>query len=203
VYAVVGLGNPEDSYKGTRHNVGFETVNKLCFDHKISIRKYKRKCRAYVGEGNIGGIGAVFAKPQTYMNLSGESARAILDFYKIPPSGLIVVCDDVNLPAGDVRVREKGGAGGHNGLKNIISRLSTEEFIRVRIGIGAKPEGSDLAGYVLGRVGKGEFDTIVDGITRAGRAVETIMREGVGAAMCKFNKKAAAPSDAQPAAEDK
>jgi len=186
---VAGLGNPEDKYRNTRHNVGFETVNKLAFDFNISIKKYNRKIRAYSGEGKVGSAETLLMKPQTYMNLSGESVGAALRFYKLPPSALIVVCDDTNLPAGEVRVRAKGRAGGHNGLKSLIEHLGTDEFIRVRIGVGEKPQGWDLADYVLSRFTESERKTMIDAVTRAGEAVVTVLKEGVEAAMNRFNKK--------------
>ena len=195
---IVGLGNPEDKYKGTRHNVGFETINKLAYDFNINVKK--SRFRAHIGEGMIGRTSVLLVKPQTYMNLSGESVRAVLQFYKIPPSEMIVLYDDVNLPVGDVRVREKGGAGGHNGMRNIIDQLKTEDFPRVRIGISAKPPGWDLADYVLSRFPKEEWDAMINGVTQAGDAVSLILRDGVAGAMNRYNKRLSKPKTEKTAA---
>lgn len=184
---IVGLGNPEDAYKGTRHNIGFETINKLSYDYDIPVKKYRN--RAFTGEGVLKRMPVMLVKPQTYMNLSGESVRALLQFYKIPPSEMIVIYDDVNLPVGDIRVRERGSAGGHNGMKNIIEQLGTDIFPRVRIGVGEKPPGWDLADYVLSRFKKDEWDAMIDGVTLAGDAVALILSEGVTAAMNRYNKR--------------
>ncbi len=183
---IAGLGNPGDGYKHTRHNVGFETLDKLAYDFNIAVKR--RRFRSVLGEGKIAGRQVLLVKPQTYMNLSGEAVRAVMQFYKLPPSDLIVVCDDVNLPAGEVRVRERGSSGGQKGMKNIIENLGTEEFVRVRIGIGAKPDGWDLADYVLSKFKKEEWDDMVAGITKAGDAVETCLRDGIVAAMNRFNR---------------
>jgi len=183
---IVGLGNPENDYKGTRHNVGFEVLNKLAYDNKINIDK--AKFRAHIGEGVICGARVMLAKPQTYMNLSGESVREILAYYKLTPRELIVVYDDTDIPVGGVRIRERGSAGGHNGMKSVIYQLDTDEFLRVRVGIGQKPPRYDLADYVLSRFKPDEQEPIIQGITRAGDAVELILKEGAQAAMNKFNQ---------------
>ncbi len=187
---IIGLGNPGDEYKHTRHNVGFETIDKLAYDFNVKIKK--RRFRSIYGELKIGGTQCLLVKPQTYMNLSGEAVRAMLTFYKLPPSEIIVIVDDVSLPVGDVRVRERGSAGGQNGLKSIIENLRTDEFTRVRIGIGAKPEGWDLKDYVLSRFGRGEWEAMIAGITQAGDAAQLCVKEGTVAAMNKFNKKISA-----------
>jgi len=183
---IVGLGNPEGDYGGTRHNVGFEVISKLSNDHNIPLKR--ARFRARFGEGNIAGKKVVLVKPQTYMNLSGEAVRELMAFFRQSPGDVIVVYDDVDLPVGDIRVREKGSAGGHNGMKNIIYQMNTDEFARVRVGISAKPEGWDLADYVLSRFKKEELDGIIDGITRAAEAVEVILKEGVAAAMNRYNR---------------
>jgi len=182
---IAGLGNPEKDYKGTRHNVGFETINKLSFDNNIPINR--AKFRAHFGEGRLAGQKVLLAKPQTYMNLSGESIRDILNFYKLTPESLIVIYDDVDLPLGDIRIRERGSAGSHNGLKNIIYQLETDEFIRIRIGIDPKPPGWDLADYVLSRFSKEEAKAAIDGIAKAAEAVESLLSEGAAFSMNKFN----------------
>jgi PTH1 family peptidyl-tRNA hydrolase len=184
---IIGLGNPGSEYKHTRHNVGFETIDKLAYDFKVRLKK--RRFRSLYGEVKIAGVQCLLVQPQTYMNLSGEAVRAMLQFYKLPPSEIIVVFDDVSLPVGDVRVRERGSAGGQNGMKSIIENLKTDEFTRVRIGIGAKPDGWDLKDYVLSRFGNGEWEDMINGITQAGDAVQLCVKDGVVAAMNKFNKR--------------
>jgi PTH1 family peptidyl-tRNA hydrolase len=185
---IVGLGNPGDAYKGTRHNVGFETMDKLSYDFGITMKK-SRRFRAEIGEGRLGHTAVMLVKPTTYMNLSGEAVKAVLNYYKLPPSEVIVVYDDVSLPVGDIRVRERGGANGQKGMLNIIAQLSTEEFSRIRIGIGSKPPSWTLADYVLSRFLKEEFEDMIKGITKAGHAAEMILNEGTAAAMNFFNKR--------------
>jgi len=185
---IIGLGNPGDAYRGTRHNVGFETIDKLCYDFNIKL-KNNRRFRAHVGEGHIGNAQVMLMKPQTYMNLSGQAAKSALDFYKLQPSEIIVVYDDVSLPVGDIRVREKGSAGGQKGMVDIIAKLATDEFPRVRIGVGEKPEGWDLADYVLSRFPKKEWDGMIQGVTKAGDAVGWILKNGTASAMNEFNRK--------------
>ena len=185
---IIGLGNPGNAYKGTRHNVGFESIDKLCYDFDIKL-KSNRRFRAHVGEGRIGQSQVLLVKPQTYMNLSGQSVKAVLTFYKLPPSEIIVVYDDVSLPVGDIRVRERGTAGGQKGMIDIIAKLGLTEFPRVRIGIGAKPENWDLADYVLSRFPKQEWEAMIAGITKAGDAVEFILKHGTAAAMNEFNRR--------------
>lgn len=193
IYAVsmktlIGLGNPGTAYKDTRHNVGFETINKIAYDFDI-LMKPNRRFRAEIGEGQIEGTAVMLVKPTTYMNLSGESVRSILDYYKLPPAELIVIYDDVSLPVGDIRVRERGGANGQKGLKNIIHELGTEEIVRIRIGIGNTPPSWKLADYVLSRFLREEFDDMIAGITKAGDAAQVILKDGTVAAMNTFNKK--------------
>ena len=193
---IVGLGNPGKEYAGTRHNVGFEAIQKLSYDHNIEINR--AKFRAHFGEGFIGREKVILARPQTFMNLSGEAVRDIMAFYKIPQEDLIVIYDDVSLAPGAIRVRETGSAGGHNGIKNILYHLETDEFLRVRVGIGEKPPGWDLADYVLSRFRPNEMDDIVGGITQATEAVELILSQGSKAVMNRFNKKQAAPEKPAP-----
>ena len=185
---IIGLGNPGKTYDRTRHNVGFDTIDKLCHDHGIKL-KANRRFRAFVGEGRIGQTPVLLVKPQTYMNLSGQAVQAILTFYKLPPTGIIVVYDDISLPVGDIRVRERGSAGGQKGMVDILAHLGTDEFPRVRIGIGSKPEGWDLADYVLSRFSKPERQAIGQAIAMAGDAVAFILKEGAAAAMNEFNRK--------------
>ena len=184
---IVGLGNPESGYKGTRHNIGFEAVNKLGYDHNIEIKK--RKHRAEIGKGTIKGEEVMLVKPQTYMNLSGESVREILKFYKIGIESVIVIYDDITLPLGKIKIRERGSAGGHNGIRNMIYETGTDEFDRIKIGIGEKPKEYVLSDYVLSRFVESEGKDMIEGVTRATEAIEAIIEEGIESAMNKFNKK--------------
>jgi len=185
---IVGLGNPGDSYKGTRHNVGFECIDKLAYDFGIKL-KSDRKFRSHTGEGRIAGVFVTLVKPQTFMNLSGEAVRLLLNYKKLLPENIIVIYDDVSLPVGEIRARERGSSGGQKGMQNIITCLGTDEITRVRIGIGDKPPSWTLADYVLSRFLREEWDDMIQGITQAGDAVEMILREGVVPAMNKFNGK--------------
>lgn len=188
---IVGLGNPGKEYVGTKHNVGFEVLDKLAYDNNININK--AKFNALIGEGTIKNKKVALLKPLTYMNLSGESVKATMSWYKISNKDIIVIYDDISLNIGDIRIREKGSAGGHNGMKNIIYLLNTDEFIRVRVGIGNKPANWDLANYVLSRFSKDEIPNIIEGFTKAADAVEMILASGVSAAMNKYNQKKKLP----------
>lgn len=185
--AIFGLGNYGKEYAGTRHNMGFDTVTRLSdtLGIKLDTKKFKGKC----GFGYIGGEKIILIQPQTYMNLSGECVRAVLDFFKLTNKDIIVVYDDISLEPGQLRIRKKGSAGGHNGIKSVIAHLGSEEFDRVKIGVGAKPEGWDLADYVLGRFPKNEEELIRDAIAEAAKACETIVTEGVDNAMNIYNRK--------------
>lgn len=148
-WLVVGLGNPEPKYDGTRHNAGFEALDALAAEWGVAV--IKSKFKGLYGTGTAGGHKVVLLKPHTYMNLSGEAVRAAADFFKIPPQRVIVLCDDITQAPGKIRIRAKGSAGGHNGLKSIIAQLSSQEFGRIRIGVGEKPSpDADLANWVLG-----------------------------------------------------
>lgn len=183
---VVGLGNPEKDYRWTRHNTGFEVINKICYDENIDINKAKHK--AHFGEKNLNGSKVFFVKPQTFMNLSGESIIEFIHYYKIPISNLIVIYDETAIPVGQIKIKEKGSANGHNGIKNIIKVLGTEEFIRVRVGIGSKPPHMVMGNYVLTKFSKEEEKDIVSGITIAGEAVLFMLKEDVNSAMNKYNR---------------
>lgn len=188
MYLIVGLGNPGREYQNTRHNIGFEVIETLAEEEKIVMLEHKHK--AVIGKGYIGGEKVILAKPQTYMNLSGESVREILDYYKIDEKeNLIVISDDISLPPGKLRIRKKGSAGGHNGLKNIIAHLGHDEFMRVKMGVGEKPAGFDLADYVLGHYSPEERKVMDRARKDGAEAVRSIMTDGVEAAMNKFNGK--------------
>ncbi|MDO5310278.1 MAG: aminoacyl-tRNA hydrolase [Clostridia bacterium] len=186
MYLIVGLGNPGREYVGTRHNVGFEVADALCAKHDIKLNK--EKFRAVFGDGRIGGERVIVAKPQTYMNLSGESVRELAEWYKIESENIIIIYDDISLPVGKLRIREKGSAGGHNGVKNIIYQLATEVFPRIKVGIG-KPDNPeyDIKDYVLGRISREETEILIKTAVRAVGAVEEIIAAGAKSAMNKFN----------------
>lgn len=188
MYVIVGLGNPGRQYQNTRHNIGFDVVDAIALKNNITVGE--RKHKALIGKGFVGGQKAVLVKPQTYMNLSGESVREVIDFYKIDEkSELIVISDDVSLDVGQIRIRKKGSAGGHNGLKNIILHLGHDEFQRVKMGVGEKPAGYDLADYVLGHFPKEEREMMDESVKRAADAVEAMVADGTDAAMNQYNKK--------------
>lgn len=186
VFVIIGLGNPGSRYENTRHNVGFITLDLLSSRHGIRISKVKHK--AIIGEGGIEGAKVVLAKPQTYMNLSGESVREIIEWYKTPLRNVIIIYDDVDLPLGKVRIRPKGSSGTHNGMRSILYHVQSEDFPRVRIGIGRPPEGWELADYVLGRFGSEDGKIVGESITAAADAVAAIIKSGVESAMNKYNK---------------
>ena len=187
MYLIAGLGNPTREYEKTRHNVGFETIDILA--DKAGTTVTEKKHKALYGKGYIGSQKVILAKPQTYMNLSGESIREIADFYKIEPENIIILCDDINLSEGQLRIRLKGSAGGHNGLKNIISHLGTQEFPRIRIGVGEKPRGMDLADYVLGRFPKEQQAVMEEAYRDAAEAACMMIEDGADAAMNHYNRK--------------
>lgn len=187
MYLVAGLGNPGAKYTNTRHNAGFNSIDALAdrFHIDVSEKKHKALC----GRGAIEGQKVVLLKPQTFMNLSGESIRAAADFYKVEPENVLVVYDDISLEPGQLRIRAKGSAGGHNGMKNIIAHLGTQEFPRVKVGIGEKPKGMDLADYVLSCFSKGEQELMDQAFKEAARAVAVILGQGIESAMNEFNTK--------------
>ena len=187
MYLIAGLGNPTREYEKTRHNVGFEAIDILA--DKAGTTVTEKKHKALYVKGYIGGQKVILAKPQTYMNLSGESIREIADFYKIEPENIIILCDDINLSEGQLRIRLKGSAGGHNGLKNIISHLGTQEFPRIRIGVGEKPRGMDLADYVLGRFPKEQQAVMEEAYRDAAEAACMMIEDGADAAMNHYNRK--------------
>lgn len=188
MWIVAGLGNPTKEYDKTRHNVGFDTIDQLAARYGIAVLDKKHK--GLSGKGIIAGEKVVLLKPQTFMNVSGESIRAALDFYKADAATrLIVIYDDISLPPGQLRVRKKGSAGGHNGIKNIIAHLGHDQFIRIKIGVGKKPEGYDLAAYVLGRFSPQEREVMEEAFVKAADAVEVILSQGPDAAMNLYNKR--------------
>ena len=188
MYLIAGLGNPGKKYERTRHNIGFETLD--IFIDECGIGPASQKFQALIGKGTLNGEKVLAVKPLTYMNLSGDSLRKIVNYFDIDPkNNLVVISDDVDLPPGKIRIRKQGSAGGHNGLKSIIENLGTEEFIRIRVGVGAKPEGGDLANHVLGHISKQERTLIDDAEKRAAEAALMIIREGIDKAMNTYNQK--------------
>ena len=194
MFLIVGLGNPEKKYDKTRHNIGFDTIDALADKYNISMNEKKHK--ALCGTGVIDGVKVLLAKPQTYMNLSGESVRELVNYYKVDPeSELIVVYDDISLAPGQIRIRKKGSAGGHNGIKNIIANLGTDRFMRVKVGVGEKPKNWDLADYVLSPFTKDERPLVNLAIEHAAKAIEQMLNGDVDAAMNEYNRKSANPAE--------
>ena len=188
MYVIAGLGNPGRKYEQTRHNMGFDTLDVLIDRHQIPGSGVKFD--AMYGKGQIGGARAILLKPLLYMNASGAPIRAMCDYYKIlPEEELIVVYDNIDLEPGQIRIRKRGSAGGHNGMKDIIRHLGTQTFTRVKIGVGAKPPGWDLVDHVLGRFSSEERKVVDEAIRRAADAVEMILQDGVDAAMNQYNRK--------------
>lgn len=188
MFIIVGLGNPTPEYEGTRHNVGFEVIDALARKYNIDVDT--KKHRAYIGKGMIEGQKVILAKPQTYMNLSGESVRSLLDYYKVDEEQeLLVIYDDISLGVGQIRIRAKGSAGGHNGIKNIIAYLGGQVFPRIKVGVGEKPPKWDLADYVLGHFSKEEQEQMEEGYEHAVCAVKEIVTGNIEAAMNEYNRK--------------
>ena len=190
MFIIAGLGNPKKEYDNTRHNIGFEVIDALADKYNISVLDIKNK--AMTGKGIIEGQKVILVKPLTYMNLSGEAVRAVADYYKTDyETELIIISDDINLPPGQIRIRKKGSAGGHNGLKNIIRNLGSSDFQRIRVGVGEKPKEYDLADYVLGHFTKEEKFLMKEGVEKAVKAAEMMLKGDMDQAMNEFNRKVA------------
>lgn len=188
MFLIVGLGNPGKQYEHTRHNVGFDVMDAIADKYNISISEKKHK--ALCGKGVIGGNKVVLAKPQTFMNLSGESVAELLNYYKLDPEEeMIVIYDDISLAPGNLRIRKKGSAGGHNGIKNIIAMTGTQNFLRIKVGVGEKPKGWDLADYVLGHFDAADRKEVEEAINHAVTAAEQMLAGETDAAMNEFNAK--------------
>lgn len=185
IFLIIGLGNPGSKYENTRHNVGFHTIDYLSQKHNIKLSKIGFK--AVYGEGTIDGTRVILLKPQTFMNLSGESVRDIVSWYKLPLEHVIVIYDDIDLELGKIRVRQKGSSGTHNGMKSIIYQLQADNFPRIRIGIGRPPEKWDLADYVLSKFSKEDWEIIFKSIEKAAEAAIMITKSGPEKAMNCFN----------------
>ena len=185
MYLIVGLGNPEPEYSFTRHNMGFDVINKLSekFDIKISKSGFK----AIYGTGEIESEKVILCKPQTYMNLSGDSVAEMVKYYKIPLENIIIIYDDIDVEPGTIKIRKKGGPGGHNGMKSLVHSLQTEEFARIRVGTGSCENKEDLINYVIGKTSNDEYRELLNGINLATDAVVEIIKNGIDIAMNKFN----------------
>lgn len=187
MYMIVGLGNPGKEYENTRHNAGFMVLDALA--DKLGADISEKKHRGLCGKAVISGQKVILLKPQTYMNSSGESVRAAADYYKIDPSDILVVYDDISLAPGQLRIRAKGSAGGHNGIKSLIAHLGTQEFPRVRVGVGEKPPRMDLADYVLGHFSSEEKKIMADAVKEAADAACEVISDGIDHAMNSHNSK--------------
>lgn len=185
MYLVVGLGNPENEYANTRHNMGFDTINKLAKKNNIKVNKSKFK--GLYGTGIIQDKKVILLKPQTYMNLSGESVKEIIDFYHINSEEIIIIYDDIDTEKGKIRIRKKGGAGSHNGMKSVVENLQTINFTRIRVGIGQPVYKNDMINYVIGKITEEEQKILQEGVNKATEAVEEILKNGIDIAMNKFN----------------
>lgn len=184
MYLVVGLGNPGKEYEHTRHNVGFDIIDLM--SRKYNIELNRKKFKGIYGDGTICSERVMFLKPMTYMNLSGESIREVLNFYKIPNENIIIIYDDISLQVGKIRIREKGSAGGHNGIKSIIANLNSEVFTRIKVGVG-EPEYSNLVSHVLGKFSDEERNKLDKVFEEIHKIIEVIITKGASEAMNKFN----------------
>lgn len=184
MYIIAGLGNPGKKYENTRHNMGFLTIDLLAEEYDIKVDKLKFK--SLVGEGRIAGQRVLLMKPQTYMNLSGEAIREAVNFYKIDPEELIVIYDDIDIPTGTFRIRKKGSAGTHNGMRSVVYQIQSDQFPRIRVGIGSEKK-VDLINYVTGGVSRGEKELLEDALTKSAKAAACIIEKGIDKAMNEYN----------------
>jgi len=185
MYLIVGLGNPEDKYSNTRHNMGFDVINEL--SRECDIKVSKSKFDAFYGMGEINSKKVILVKPQTYMNLSGDSVIKFKKFYKVSNKNIIVIYDDIDLKLGDIRLKAKGSAGSHNGMKSVIENLKTEDFIRIRVGIGTPKDKQDIINYVIGQIPQTERKVLDQSIIKAKDSIIEILENGIDIAMNKFN----------------
>lgn len=185
MYLIVGLGNPEEEYARTRHNMGFDTINKI--SEKSNIKVNKSKFNSLYGTGTIEGEKVILLKPQTYMNLSGTAIRDFMNFYKILPENIIVIYDDLDIEPGIIKIRKKGGSGTHNGMKSVIHEIQTENFPRIRIGIGNPEYKNDLLNFILTRIPDEEYRILQQAQENSAKAVEEIIKNGIDSAMNKYN----------------
>ena len=185
MYLIVGLGNPENEYAKTRHNMGFDTINNIANKHKIEMNR--TKFNAIFGSGTINNEKVVLVKPQTYMNLSGIAVREFVKFYKLEKKDIIIIYDDMDIEKGIVKIRKKGGPGNHNGMKSVVQEVVTTDFPRIRIGIGTPDYKNDAINYVIGHVPDEEYEILQTGVKKASEVVEEIIKNGIDIAMNKYN----------------
>ena len=185
MYLIVGLGNPEPEYSRTRHNMGFDVINKI--SQKYNIEVEKKGFKSLYGTGIIENEKVILCKPQTFMNLSGDAVTEIINFYKIPLENLIIIYDDIDIEPGIAKIRKKGGPGTHNGMKSVVQRLGSQEFARIRVGTGTPEYKNDLVNYVIGKVSTEEYAKLTEGINTASEAVIEILKNGIDNAMNKIN----------------
>ena len=185
MYLIVGLGNPEPEYSYTRHNMGFDVINIIAKKCEIDISR--TKFNGLYGSGIIKDEKVILLKPQTYMNLSGESVKEVAEFYNLKPEEIIVIYDDIDIEKGHIKIRKKGGAGSHNGMKSVVEELQSTDFARIRVGIGQPEFKSDMINYVIGKVPQEEQEILQQGVEKAAKAVEEILKNGIDIAMNKFN----------------
>lgn len=186
MYIIVGLGNPEPEYSNTRHNMGFDTINKLAKQYEIDVSR--TKFNGLYGSGVIEKQKVILLKPQTFMNLSGECVKAFVDFYKLQTAtDVIVVYDDMDIEPGTVKIKKKGGPGSHNGAKSVVHELENDDFMRIRIGIGKPEEQEDRINYVIGKLQEEEGNILQQGIELAVQAIVETMKHGIDSAMNKYN----------------
>ncbi len=197
MHIIIGLGNPGDKYQATRRNIGWDAVTRISDDYRIPLKAARHK--AICGMGFIEGEKVILAQPLTYMNLSGECVRELVDYYKVSPEDIIVIFDDTGLDVGQLRIRKKGSAGGHNGIKSIISHLGTDAFPRIKVGIGERPKDWDLADYVLSRFMDGEQPLIRQALKDVSDACKIMLVSGIDTAMNTYNRKKAADNNSSSA----
>jgi peptidyl-tRNA hydrolase, PTH1 family len=185
MFLIVGLGNPGPEYAGTRHNLGFMVIDEIA--RRQQITNFKSKCQSAVSETLLANHKVILVQPQTFMNNSGLAVRSLAEWFKIKPEKVIVIYDDVDLEAGQLRLREKGNAGGHHGIESVIASLGTTEFARVRVGIGRENLTGDVAGYVLAKIPPAQREILAEAVSKAAEAVEAIVATGLAAAMNKWN----------------
>lgn len=185
MYLIVGLGNPEPEYSNTRHNMGFDVVNKISKKYEIELTR--TKFNGLYGSGEVEGKKVILLKPQTFMNLSGQSIKPFVDFYKIPLENVLVIYDDMDVEMGSIKLRKKGGPGTHNGAKSVVHELVSEDFPRIRVGIGKPVDEYDAIDYVIGKLDESIYAKLEDGINKATDAIEEFLKNGIDMAMNKFN----------------
>lgn len=185
MYLVIGLGNPEEQYAKTRHNMGFSTINKIAEKYHITLEK--KKFDAIYEDTRIEGEKVILVKPQTYMNLSGTSVRQFVQFYKIPTDHVVIIYDDIDIEKGVIKIRKKGGPGNHNGMKSVVQEIGSNAFPRIRVGIGQPIYKNDMINYVLGQVPNEEYEILEKGIEAAADAIVDILKNGIDHAMNAYN----------------